>query len=166
MPTTYQKRTLPSYVITNIELWTQDKKFPKGEIWVENGRLKMFAASVVAPPTVERIDGKRKVVMPAGVDAQVHLRVPGQAHKETPATGLTAALKGGYSAVLTMPNTQPTIDSVEVLEQGMSEVKPFEDDLGVKVFWSAAITKKLNSDEWADYDALVKAGVRAFTNDG
>ncbi len=166
MATSAQKRTVSSYVITNVQIWTAEKIYPKGELWIENGRLKIYGASVVAPLNVERIDGKGRVIMPAGVDAQVHLRVPGQSHKETPETGLKAALKGGYCAVLTMPNTQPTIDSVEVLEKGMQEVKPFEEELGVKVFWSAAITKHLNSNEWSDYEALVKAGVKAFTNDG
>lgn len=162
----FQKREIPSYVITNIEIWTAEQVLSSGEIWVEDGRLVEIGESVNAPASVERIDGRRAVVMPAGVDAQVHLRVPGQAHKETPETGLKAALKGGYAAVLTMPNTQPTIDSVEILERGMREVAPYEKDFGVSVFWSAAITKKLNSNEWADYEGLARAGVRAFTNDG
>lgn len=166
MANSIQKRVLPSYLIENIELWTETGVVPGGKVWVENGRLKAIGADVQVPAGVERIDGLGRVLMPAGVDAQVHLRVPGQAHKETAATGLTATLKGGYAAILTMPNTQPTIDSVEVLEQGMNEVRPFEEDLGVSVFWSAAITKRLSSDEWTDYAGLVRAGVRAFTNDG
>jgi len=164
--TEFNKRNLKSYLIENVEIWTE-KGIEKGaRVLVENGKLKAFGGGIQAPAGIERIDGLGKVLMPAGVDAQAHLRVPGQSHKETPETGLKAALKGGYCALLTMPNTQPTIDSVEVLEKGRAEVKPFEDDFGVSVFWSAAITKKLNSEEWTDYDALVEAGVRAFTNDG
>ncbi len=162
-----QKRVLPSYVIDNVQIWTAERGvIPNSRVWVENGKLKAFGPDVQAEDAKIRIDGGGKVLMPAGVDAQTHLRVPGQSHKETPATGLTAALKGGYSALLTMPNTQPTIDSVEILNKGKAEVKPFEDDFGVQVFWSAAITKKLNSDEWTDYRELVDQGVRAFTNDG
>ena len=160
------KRKLPSYVIQNAEIWTAEREIPRGEIWVESGRLKAIGEKVEAPAGVARVDAQGRLVMPAGVDAQAHLRVPGQRHKETPETGLLAALRGGYSAVLTMPNTQPTIDSVEVLELGRRETAPFERDFGVHVFWSAAITKRLNSDEWSDYDSLVQAGVRAFTNDG
>lgn len=167
MANSFQKRILPSYLIDNAEIWTDKAVFPRGQLWIENGRLKDFGKSLEGvPASVPRIDAGGAVIMPAGVDAQAHLRVPGQAHKETPETGMTAVLKGGYSAVLTMPNTAPTIDSVEVLEAGLREVKPFEDEFGVKVFWSAAITKRLNSDEWTDYGSLVKAGVRAFTNDG
>jgi dihydroorotase len=161
-----KKRILKSYVIENVEIWTETGVLKNGRVLVENGNLKALGSKVERPSRAEVIDGLGKVLMPAGVDAQAHLRVPGQSHKETPETGLRAALKGGYCALLTMPNTQPTIDSVEILEKGKNEVKPFEDDFGVSVFWSAAITKKLNSDDWTDYDALVGAGVRAFTNDG
>ncbi|MBY0552935.1 dihydroorotase [bacterium] len=112
------------------------------------------------------IDLRGMVLIPSGVDVQVHLRVPGQSHKETAETGLLAALKGGYSAILTMPNTNPTIDSVEVLRQGQSEVLPYEEKFGVKVLWSAAITKNLNTNQSTDLESLVNAGVSAFTNDG
>lgn len=160
------KRSARSYVIDNIEIWTAEGIRKGQKIWVEDGVLKAIADEIVAPPGTETIDGRGKVIMPAGVDAQTHLRVPGQAHKELPQTGLLAALKGGYSAVLTMPNTQPTIDSVEVLKQGQEAVREFEREYGVHVFWTAAITKKLNSDDPTNFDELVRAGVRAFTNDG
>ncbi|MBX3021425.1 MAG: dihydroorotase [Bdellovibrionales bacterium] len=160
----FAKREFRSLLIENVDVWTTESVIKNARVWVENGRFR----GINATPTgkVERIDGGGKVLMPAGVDAQAHLRVPGQGHKETPATGLLAALKGGYSAILTMPNTQPTIDSVEVLKRGQEEVRPFESDFGVHVFWSAAITKKLNSDDLTSYEDLVRAGVRAFTNDG
>ena len=166
MPESIQKRTLKSYLIENVELWTERGVTKNAQVLVESGKLKALGTGLAIPPGTERFDGQGKVLMPAGVDAQAHLRVPGQAHKETPESGLRAALKGGYCALLTMPNTQPTIDSVDVLQKGKAEVAPFEKDFGVTVYWSAAITKKLNSDEWTDYGALVEAGVKAFTNDG
>jgi dihydroorotase len=159
------KQQSANYVIENVDLWTQEKVIPKARVVVAGGRLKSFGA-VTAPPGANVIDGRGHVLMPAGVDAQTHLRVPGQAHKEKPETGLRAALKGGYSAVLTMPNTQPTIDSVKILEKGQEEVRPFEREFGVRVFWTAAITRHLNSDNLTEYEDLVKAGVKAFTNDG
>lgn len=160
------KRSLRSYVVENIDLWTA-KGIQKGaSVWVRDGRLGGIDSLSLGDGRGERIDGQGLALMPAGVDAQAHLRVPGQSHKETPETGLLAALKGGYSALLTMPNTQPTIDNVEVLKKGQNEVRGFENDFGVHVFWSAAITKRLNSDDLTDYEDLVRAGVRAFTNDG
>jgi dihydroorotase len=160
-----KKQLSDSYVIQNAEVWTDAGVMPKADIHVEGGLLKGLG-EVNAPAGALKIDARGAVVMPAGVDAQTHLRVPGQAHKERPDTGLKAALKGGYSAVLTMPNTQPTIDSVEVLKKGQEEVRPFENEFGVHVFWSAAITKKLNSNDPTNFEELANAGVRAFTNDG
>ena len=160
------QRQSRSYVIENVELWSPSGIRKNQQVFVEEGRLKAIDEKVVASSKAERIDGKGKVLMPAGIDAQTHLRVPGQAHKELPQTGLLAALKGGYSAVLTMPNTQPTIDSVEILKIGQDAVLPFEKKYGVHVFWTAAITMKLNSDEPTNFADLVRAGVRAFTNDG
>ena len=161
-----QSREISSYLIENVEVWTADGKQQNQQVWVENGLLKAIGVEVPVPEGIERIDGEARVLMPAGVDAQVHLRVPGQGHKELPQTGLLAALRGGYSAVLTMPNTQPTIDSVAVLKSGQEQVAPFEREYGVSVFWSAAITMKLNSDDPTNFEELVGAGVRAFTNDG
>jgi len=153
-----------SYILENMEIWTSHGVRQNQQIWVEDGRLKAIAENV--PAKAERIDCAGKVIMPAGVDAQTHLRVPGQAHKELPQTGVLAALKGGYCAVLTMPNTQPTIDSVEVLKAGQDQVAEFEKKYGVRVFWTAAITKRLNSDDPTDFTDLVRSGVKAFTNDG
>ena len=80
------------------------------DLWIEDGILKK-----------KRPAAQRSTVglwaLPAGVDVQVHLRTPGQSEKETPETGLQAALAGGYGAVLSMPNTKPTMDRVEVLRR-------------------------------------------------
>lgn len=162
----YSKRQLSSYLIENVELWTGRETVSKAQVLVEQGRLSAMGQSVQAPSQAERLDGRGFVLMPAGVDAQTHLRVPGQAHKETAQTGLTAALKGGYAALLTMPNTKPTIDNPDVLQLGQQEVKAWEEETGVHVFWSAAITKNLNSNDLTAFEELVRRGVRAFTNDG
>jgi dihydroorotase len=151
------------YVLKNVEVWTT-KGVRKLSLRVQDGKLVEMAESVNAGDA--KVFETKNVLMPAGVDAQVHLRVPGQAQKETPATGMKALLRGGYAAVLTMPNTQPTIDSVGTLDLGREQVAPFEREYGVQVFWSAAITKRLNSDDITTFEDLAQAGVRAFTNDG
>ncbi len=153
-------------MIENVEIWTADGVRKSQQVWIENGLLKEMGGKVSAPTSAKRYNLEGKVLMPAGVDAQAHLRVPGQAQKELPETGLLAALKGGYSAVLTMPNTKPTIDCVEVLRQGEAQVRSAEQMYGVRVFWSAAITEKLDSANLTPFNNLVEAGVRAFTNDG
>jgi dihydroorotase len=112
------------------------------------------------------VDGDGRVLMPAGIDLQVHLRVPGQTHKETAETGLRAALRGGYAAVLLMPNTKPTIDSVEAYTMGKSMVDSVAQKYGLEVWWTSAFSKGLLGKELVDFEAMYKAGVWAFTDDG
>lgn len=152
------------YVLKNALVWTSDNEPILTDLLVKDGRLLQMKPNIKEAGTTIDIQGK--VLLPSGVDAQTHLRVPGQSQKETAETGLLAALKGGYSAILSMPNTSPTIDNVDVLQLGQDEVRVHEEKFGIKVLWSAAITKNLNSNQATDYEALIKAGVSAFTNDG
>ncbi|MBV8667756.1 MAG: amidohydrolase family protein, partial [Candidatus Eremiobacteraeota bacterium] len=61
----------------------------------------------------ERIDCAGMVLCPGFIDPHVHLREPGDTHKETLATGLAAAAAGGFTAVAAMPNTRPALDTTE-----------------------------------------------------
>ena len=159
-----KKKNCCLYVLKNASVWSSDHEPKNMDILIKDGRILQMKSEIANVGTVIDLGGK--ALLPSGVDAQAHLRVPGQQQKETAATGLLAALKGGYSAVLTMPNTQPTIDCVNVLNQGKTEVREFEENYGVSVLWSAAITKNLNSSELTDFETLVRSGVVAFTNDG
>jgi dihydroorotase len=152
-------------LIKNVDLWSPQGVKKGQSLRVQNGILKECGIQL-QELDAKVLDANGLVLMPAGIDAQVHLRVPGQAHKETPASGMMAALKGGYAAVLTMPNTQPTIDSVATLNLGKEQVQSFEKEFGIQVYWTGAITKRLNSEELTNFEELYRAGVRAFTNDG
>jgi len=158
--------SLSHYLIGPVTLWTSQKEIPKTYIEVKDGKVVKISDSSLLSLELPVVDGKEQVLMPAGVDAQVHLRVPGQEHKETAETGLLAALKGGYAAVLTMPNTKPTIDSVEALQLGRGLTAPYEERFGVKVLWTGAITKNLNSSTLTPIEDLARAGITALTNDG
>ena len=68
-----------------------------------------------APAGAETVDGEGKHLFPAFVDPHVHLRTPGQEHKEDLETGTRAAAAGGYCAVVAMPNTAPVIDHPALL---------------------------------------------------
>jgi dihydroorotase len=111
------------------------------------------------------IDASGLCVLPAGVDAQVHMRVPGQPDKETAATGVAAALAGGVGTMLTMPNTKPVIDSIETVHLARAELAATALS-GVEILLSAAITVGQKGQEAVDFLALAEAGVRAFTDDG
>ena len=87
------------------------------DVLLKDGRV----AEVAHPNKIkgsadERFDARGLVVAPGFIDLHVHLREPGQAHKETIATGTAAAAAGGFTSVCTMPNTMPVVDSVEWVE--------------------------------------------------
>jgi dihydroorotase len=103
------------------------------------------------------------VVAPAFVDPHVHLRTPGREDEETLASGTEAAAGGGYCAILSMPNTEPVVDSALVL-QGLLEQAAQE--AVVPVGFMAAISKGQTGGELTEMADLAQAGAAAFTDDG
>jgi dihydroorotase len=92
----------------------------------------------------------------------VHLREPGNPEKETIATGTAAAVAGGFTAVAAMPNTNPAIDSPELVETLLS----FLEGALCRVYPIAAITRGRKGQEITDYAGLSAAGAVAFSDDG
>ena len=111
----------------------------------------------------ETIDATGKIVMPGIVDMHVHLREPGREDKETIASGTRAALKGGVTTVLAMPNTSPAIDCAENVELLKELIKK---TAKANVFITGAITKSREGRELTDIAALKKEGVIAISDDG
>ena len=109
------------------------------------------------------IDASGLVLAPGFVDLHVHLREPGREEAETIETGSRAAALGGFTAVVAMPNTDPTQDSVEVVDfvrrQGeraaMCDVLP-----------SGSITVGRGGEQLTPFAELAGAGVKIFTDDG
>jgi len=114
-------------------------------------------------PTCQVIDCGGKIVMPGIVDMHVHLREPGREDKETVATATMAALKGGVTTVLAMPNTEPAIDCVENLRLLKAII---EKTANANVLVSGAITVGRLGRELTDIARLRKEGVMAITDDG
>ncbi|HEX6389111.1 MAG TPA: amidohydrolase family protein, partial [Solirubrobacteraceae bacterium] len=87
------------------------------DVLVRDGEIAEIApaGTVPAPDGCEVVEGEGRHLFPAFVDPHVHLRTPGQEHKETLESGTRAAAAGGYVAVVAMPNTEPTVDSASVL---------------------------------------------------
>jgi dihydroorotase len=110
----------------------------------------------------ERIDAAGCVVAPGLIDIHVHLREPGQTHKETIATGTAAAAAGGFTTVVAMPNTIPVNDSVKSLRWMLDAARgPV-----VKLLAMPAATFGSLGSEITDFHELVKAGAVGFTDDG
>jgi len=111
----------------------------------------------------EVLDAQGACVAPGFIDMHVHLREPGFPEKETIATGAAAALAGGFTAIACMPNTNPAIDSVDVIAQ----VAGAADEAKLaRVYPIAAITRGRRGQELLDYAALAAAGAVGFSDDG
>ncbi|MDQ1266076.1 MAG: dihydroorotase [Bacteroidota bacterium] len=108
------------------------------------------------------INSEKFICSPGLFDMHVHLRDPGQEYKETIETGCNAAANGGFTGVVCMPNTNPTIDNIAVVEL----IKNKSKNLPVDVFISAAITANREGKALSPMFELNDAGVVMFTDDG
>ncbi len=131
------------------------------DILIENGKIAKLAEHI--SETADRvIDGTGLTAMPGLFDMHVHFRDPGQTHKEDILTGAAAALAGGVTGVLAMPNTNPPVDSTETIRYILDKAK----DTGVAVYPVACITKGMAGEELTDFAELKQAGAAALSDDG
>lgn len=122
------------------------------------------AVGVVAPaPDDVVIDGAGKVLGPGFVDLHTHLRDPGQTWKEDTESGTRSAARGGFTAVLAMPNSEPAVDRGEMVRRCNSRAT--ESGL-VEVGFSGALSMGRAGEEMAHLDEMYEEGVRIFTDDG
>ena len=131
----------------------------KIDILIENGKLASFGEFDVADRI---IDASGLIAAPGLVDMHVHLRDPGQTHKEDILSGCKAAAAGGVTSLLCMPNTNPTVDSADTVKYILDKAE----NASAKVYVAASITKGLQSKEATDLDELKAAGAVALSDDG
>lgn len=115
-----------------------------------------------APPDVQTIDAAGLVITPGLIDLHVHFREPGQTKKEDIATGSRCAARGGFTTVVCMPNTSPVVDTSSTVALIQERARP----ASVRVEVAGALTKDLAGEELAPIGTLIRAGVRALTDDG
>ena len=108
------------------------------------------------------IDASGLVAAPGLVDAHVHFRDPGFTYKEDIETGAKAAAKGGFTMVVCMANTKPTVDNLETLKYIQDKAAK----TGIHILQASTITKSLQGKELVDMDAMANAGACGFTDDG
>lgn len=106
------------------------------------------------------------VSLPTGLDLQVHLRHPGQPHKETLEGGLASALAGGYDSIVSMPNTAPFLDTPEALRAAMESAARLEQEYPVRIGFAASATLGMKGETPTDVAALAASGAVAITDDG
>ena len=109
------------------------------------------------------LDGEGKHLFPGFVDPHVHLRVPGQEHKEDLDSGTRAAAAGGFVAVVAMPNTDPVVDDATVLRSLREAARR---EARIPVGFLASITRGLRGDALTEMAELSDAGALGFTDDG
>ena len=122
-----------------------------------------YPESIIEHPETSIIDASGKIVTPGLIDMHVHLREPGYEYKETIETGCLAAAFGGFTAVCTMPNTNPVNDCRQVTEYILKKAQAADT---ARVYPVAAISQGLKGDGLCEYGELKEAGVIALSDDG
>ena len=108
------------------------------------------------------IDASGMIAAPGLIDVHVHFRDPGFTYKEDLQTGSAAAAAGGFTTVVCMANTKPVVDSVDIYK----EIEERCEQLPIKVWQAAAVSKGFEGKERTDMEGLLKAGAAGFTDDG
>lgn len=150
-------------LIKNATIVNADKIWDKPQdILCEDGKISQISP-MIPSGTHEVIDAAGKKVLPGLIDIHTHLRQPGREDKETIETGSRAAVKGGFTSIMCMPNTNPVIDNAMVVEFIIREAHR----VGLcNVYPIGAITKGQQDGELTDMAELKASGCLAFSDDG
>ena len=135
------------------------------DVLVRAGVIAELAApgSLEPPEAAEAIDGDGRHLLPGFVDPHVHMRVPGQEHKEDLDSGTRAAAAGGFVAVVAMPNTDPVVDDATVLRSLRESARR---EARIPVGFLASVTRGLSGDSLTEMAELTECGALGFTDDG
>jgi len=133
------------------------------DVRIAGGVVTEIGADLMPQAGEEVLDAHNAVVAPGLIDMHVHLREPGNPDKETILTGTEAALRGGFTAVACMPNTNPALDRPETLNELRALVERFA---RCRVHPIGAITKARAGAQACDFGDLSAAGAVAFSDDG
>lgn len=129
------------------------------DVVIDRDHIEMSPQS---PKFTTVIDGTNLVLAPGLIDLHVHFREPGFLHKESISSGIQAALRGGVTSVLVMPNTSPAIDAPKhVAYQHRRAARE-----GFDLMVAACATQGMKGESKTDIGALKSAGIKAVTDDG
>lgn len=132
------------------------------DILIKNGKIAQTGNNLTCPENAIVICGTGLVAAPGLIDTHVHFRDPGQTYKEDIITGAAAAAHGGFTTVICMANTVPTVDNTDTLNYVIEKGKT----TGIRVLQASAVTKGLKGQELTDMKKMAKAGAAGFTDDG
>ncbi|MDR1080796.1 MAG: dihydroorotase [Deltaproteobacteria bacterium] len=139
-----------------------------GDILITDGLIAAAApcggGAPECPEGAEVVDCTGLLAFPGFIDMHVHLRTPGQEHKEDLDSGLAAAAAGGFTSVLAMPNTSPPVDTAA--QVGDLLARSLRVRGGARLLQSACLTRDRGGESLCEYFELKEAGASAVTDDG
>ncbi len=139
-----------------------DRTERKADVLMEDGVITEISEQIERDAD-RVIDASGSYCMPGFIDMHVHLRDPGQTYKEDISTGGAAALHGGFTTIVAMPNTKPVADCPEVIEyvkERAAEVTK------VHVLQVGSVTKGMEGKELSDIRGMARAGCICISEDG
>lgn len=131
------------------------------DILIRNGKIAKIAPEITLEGE-DILEADGMIVGPGLIDTHVHFRDPGFTYKEDIHTGALASAKGGFTTVICMANTAPTVDNVTTLKDNLERAAKEK----IRIFQAAAISRSLKGQEEVDMQALKEAGACGFTDDG
>lgn len=156
---------IPSeFLVANVRLCRQGKlDARRGFLHVRKGVVEGLGPGIPAREGVPVLDAGGLVCAPGFVDLHVHFREPGQEEKETVATGSRAAAAGGFTSVVTMPNTSPAIDNSGMVRYLIDR----GNEAGLcRIFPTGAVSPGRKGEAMSELGDMVAAGAVGFTDDG
>ena len=149
----------------NAQIASEDSpKLQVADVLVEGDRIIGIAPSITDATDAELIDCAGCVLLPGLFDIHVHAREPGQEQKENIASCAEAAINGGVTGFIMMPNTKPAIDNSGVVRTALESARRTR--IGASIYTAGAITKGRKGLELAGIAAMKKVGAVMLTDDG
>lgn len=149
----------------NARIASEDSpQLQNADVLVEGDRIIGVAAGISGVENAEIIDCTGRILLPGLFDIHVHAREPGQDDKENIATCAEAAINGGVTGFVMMPNTSPAIDNAGVVRSVLESARRTR--IGPGIYTSGAITKGRKGEELAGIAGMKAAGCVMLTDDG
>ena len=133
----------------------------KADVQIENGLIKSIG-KVSTQKSAETIDCKGLIITHGFCDLHAHFREPGREDKEDLNSGSESALTGGFTRVCIMPNSEPPVDSPEVIRYLIER----SDECPIYIHPIGTITKGQKGDELSEMGTMISEGAVAFSDDG
>ncbi|MEX1048276.1 MAG: dihydroorotase [Akkermansiaceae bacterium] len=150
-------------LITNARIASENSpSLGDSDVLISDGKIQQVGSGLDALGA-RVIDARGRILMPGMFDAHVHFREPGFEGKETIASGTEAAINGGITGVVMMPNTRPAIDSATVVANVLDIARR---SARIPVYTSGCVTKGRHGKELAGIDGMRALGVKMLTDDG